>query len=91
MISVRINGSVTLSWQPPEQNVDGTPLTDLAGYRIHYGQQSRNYTESIPINGTARSDYSLTLSSGDYYFAMTAIDADGNESGYSNEVLKTVL
>ena len=91
MISVRINGSVTLNWQPPAQNVDGTPLTDLAGYRIYYGQQSRNYTESVPINGTARSSYSLTLSSGDYYFAMTAIDADGNESGHSNEVLKTVL
>ncbi len=91
MISVQVNASVTLSWQPPAQNVDGTPLTDLAGYRIYYGQQPRNYTESFPINGTSRSDYSLTLSSGDYYFAMTAIDADGNESGYSNEVLKTVL
>ena len=91
MISVRVNDSVTLNWQAPAQNVDGTPLTDLAGYRIYYGQQSRNYSESVPINGTSRTDYSLNLSSGDYYFAMTAIDADGNESGYSNEVLKTVL
>jgi hypothetical protein len=91
MISVRVNGTVTLNWQPPAQNVDGTPLTDLAGYRIYYGQRSRNYTDSVPINGTTRSSYSLNLSSGDYYFAMTAIDADGNESGYSNEVLKTVL
>jgi len=27
--------SLTVSWQAPTTNVDGTPLTDLAGYRIY--------------------------------------------------------
>src|SRR5256885_10347350 len=32
--------SVSLAWQPPTQNSNGTPITDLAGYRIHYGTAS---------------------------------------------------
>ena len=34
--------SVTISWTPPTENNDGTPLVNLAGYRIRYGQQSGN-------------------------------------------------
>ncbi|MFQ5610302.1 MAG: putative Ig domain-containing protein, partial [Woeseiaceae bacterium] len=30
-------GSVTVSWTAPTLNADGTPLVDLAGYRIYYG------------------------------------------------------
>src|SRR5690606_15761687 len=29
--------NATLSWVAPTQNTDGTTLTNLAGYRIHYG------------------------------------------------------
>jgi hypothetical protein len=32
-----ISGQATLSWDPPTTNVDGTPLTDLAGYKVYYG------------------------------------------------------
>ena len=34
---------VTLSWVPPTHNVDGTQLSNLPGYRIHYGQVSGQY------------------------------------------------
>ena len=30
MISVTVMGTFVVSWQPPQQNEDGTPLTDLA-------------------------------------------------------------
>jgi len=30
------------------------------------------------------------MAPGTYYFAMTAFDAENNESGYSNEVLKII-
>ncbi len=90
MISVAVNGAVTLAWQAPTENVDGTPLTDLGGYRIYYGDTSRSYTESVEVTEPGADSYALTLSSGQYYFAMTAVDADGNESAYSNEVVKVV-
>ncbi len=36
--------SVILSWAAPTQNEDGSPLTDLAGYRIRYGERSGSYS-----------------------------------------------
>jgi hypothetical protein len=89
MISVSINGAVSLGWQPPTQNTDGSPLTDLSGYRIYFGQVSGNYTDQTAVSAPA-SSYSVTLPSGNYYFVMTALDHEGNESTFSNEVQRTV-
>lgn len=90
MISVAVNGEVLLRWRAPTQNVDGSRLTDLQGYRIHYGEGSRAYTASIDLMNPDTLNYTLTLPSGRYYLAMTAVDAAGNESTYSNEVRRTV-
>ena len=90
IISVAINGSVTLSWEAPTQNIDGSPLTDLASFRIYYGMTSRSYTDQLDVTSAGATHQSLTLPSGEYFFAMTAVDADGNESAYSNEVARTI-
>ena len=89
MLTVSMMGQVTLNWMAPTQNVDGTALMDLAGYRIHYGTTSRNYTDSVPVSNPTTTSRSLSLISGDYYFAMTALDQQGEESAYSNEVRMT--
>jgi ABC-type glycerol-3-phosphate transport system substrate-binding protein len=34
--------SATLTWDAPTTNVDGTPLTDLAGYKVYYGTSLGN-------------------------------------------------
>jgi hypothetical protein len=88
MITVRINGTLSLDWEAPTENVDGSPLTDLSGYKIHYGDSSRNYFGSADVNDANATSFAITLPSGSYYVAMTARDADDNESAYSNEVLK---
>lgn len=90
MLSVSVLGIVTLSWQAPDENVDGTPLDDLAGYRIYYGTGSRDYSDEVAIGSSGITSQDVLLASGSYYFAMTALDADGNESAYSNEVVKVV-
>jgi len=90
MISVAVNGSVALRWQPPTQLVDGTPLSGLSGYRIYYGTAAGSYLAYEEIGPEAGSEYSLQLPSGEYYIAMTAIGLDGAESAYSNEVHKIV-
>ncbi len=89
MLTVSAISPVPLTWSAPTENVDGTPLTDLAGYRIYYGTASRNYTDMTEITNPATTSHTLDLASGDYYVAMTALDQQGNESAYSNEVLKT--
>jgi hypothetical protein len=89
MVTVEVVDKV-LRWQAPTQNVDGTPLTDLAGYVIYWGSSSRNYTGSQTINSSTVTQWEATVAPGTYYFAMTAFDAENNESSYSNEVLKII-
>jgi hypothetical protein len=79
----------TLTWDPPTTNADGTPLTDLAGYKIYYGTLTRNYTKVINVGNVTT--YTIeNLNPDTYYFAVTAYDNSGNESGYSNEVSKII-
>jgi uncharacterized protein YfaP (DUF2135 family) len=77
-------------WDAPPSNTDGSPATDLAGYKIYYGTVSGKYTGCIDV-GNATSIPVTTLSSsvpvpGLYYIALIAYDSAGNESVYSNEI-----
>ncbi len=84
-------GSATLSWTPPTENTDGTPLTDLVAYRIRWGTSSGDYTQSVRIDNPGLSSYVIdNLAPGTWYFVSTAINSDDVESGYSNEASKTI-
>ena len=84
-------GSMTLNWNPPTQNADGTPLTDLAGYRFYFGTASGWYTSQVRVDSPGITTYVVeNLLPGTYYVAARAINADGAESGYSNEAVYTV-
>jgi hypothetical protein len=90
MVTVAMSGVITLKWQPPAENVDGTPVSDLAGYRIYYGERSREYTNHEAVPNPRAMSHDVPVVSGSYYFAMTVLDSSGNESGYSNEVVKVL-
>ncbi|HSN72548.1 MAG TPA: putative Ig domain-containing protein [Steroidobacteraceae bacterium] len=82
-------GSVTLSWQPPTRNTDGTTLTDLAGFRIRYGTSSSSLTRTLSIsNPGITSAVVEDLASGTWYFAVTAVNSKGVESDLSSVVSK---
>lgn len=81
-------GIAALSWNAPTMNTDGTPLTDLAGYKVYYGTKPRTYTNSIVIGNVTK--YTINLASGTYYFTVTAYDSTGLESTFSNEASKTI-
>lgn len=84
-------GAATLSWNPPVENQDGSPLTNLAGYRVYYGTSPGNYGTTIQIDNPGVSSYVVeNLAPNTYYFASTAFNTDGLESTFSNEVSKTV-
>jgi hypothetical protein len=77
------SGQVTLAWDPVSGN-------SLAGYRIHYGTGSRSYTVQLDVGNVT--SYAVTgLDNGvTHYFAVTAVDTSGHESGYSNEATATL-
>ena len=85
-------GSATLSWTAPTLNTDGSPLTDLAGYRIYYGTEPGFYQVTIQLDNPGLTTYVVEyLTPNTYYFVMTAINSIGIESRLSSEASKQVL
>lgn len=83
--------AVTLNWTPPTENMDGTALTNLSGYDIHYGTSSGNYTRSISVSNPGIATYVVDdLTPGTYYFSVAAVNSAGTESPMSGEVSATV-
>lgn len=79
------NFSVSLSWTPPTQNSDNSPLADLAAYKIYYGIAEGEYPNAIQINNPGISTYVVEgLAANTYYFVATAINSNGTESDFSN-------
>ena len=58
---------------------------DLAGYKIHYGSASRSYTETVDVGNVTQ--HTMAVPDTAAYFAATAYDTAGNESGYSEEIV----
>lgn len=77
--------SVTLNWQPPLENTDGTVLEDLTGYRIYYQDSNGQYKMLEQLSNPGLSSYMLEgLAPGIWSFAMTALNNAGIESNFSN-------
>lgn len=80
-------GSATLTWSIPTVRTDGTSLNgNLAGFHVYYGQTSRDYANKVTLNNAGLSTYVIeNLSSGRWYFVVTAFDRNGIESNPSEE------
>ena len=70
--------TVTLAWNPNTE-------TNLVGYRVHAGTNSRQYQIRIPTGLVTTQAVAVPFSAR-WYFAVTATNAAGLESDYSNEV-----
>ena len=84
-------GSVTLSWAPPTQNTDGSPLNNLAGYRVYWGTSPSNLSNSVTVPNAGLATYVVgQLTPAQWHFAVTAYTTAGSESGFSNVASKTI-
>lgn len=70
----------TLAWDPSESG-------DVTGYRIYYGNASGDYTQSVDAGNATKFTISNLSAKAVYYFAVTAYNAAGLESDFSNEVM----
>src|SRR5437867_3476178 len=69
-------GDVGLAWDAS---------TGAAGYKVHFGTASGVY--GTPVDVGINTTYTVTgLAAGTYYFAVTAYNSSGVQSGFSNEV-----
>ncbi|MDH5766081.1 MAG: fibronectin type III domain-containing protein [Gammaproteobacteria bacterium] len=86
--------TITLSWDPPTHNTDGSPMTDLSGYKIYYGTSSYEVSSnSITINNPSISTYVIDNlnTNTTYYFVITAINSRRIESRASAIVSKASI
>lgn len=92
-------GILDISWNAPTTNEDGTPLRNLAGYRVYYGTSSSLAAgDGPPCNasfaavGNVTTSQLVGLTEGTVYFVRaTAVDTTGNESLCSDEASALAL
>jgi hypothetical protein len=73
------------------QNTDGSPITKLAGYKIHYGTSPVALNLIIRLHNPTVTTYVVrNLRPGTYYFGVTAYAASGEESSLSPLISKTI-
>jgi len=84
-------GSITLSWVAPATNADGTPVSDLAGYRVYYGNASGNYSDNVTVSSPSTLTTTISnLPANTYYVVVRAFNTVNMESQASMEVSKTI-
>ena len=89
-IGSSVAAEAVFQWSPNSES-------NLAGYNIYMGTESRLYTNQkdvgLPglIGGSVVAAVDNLVPGKTYFFAATAYDTDGFESDYSQEVVWTVL
>lgn len=79
--------SATLSWVAPTLNTDGSPLADLAGFRLYYGSHAAQLDRQLTLPNPGLSTWVVSsLTPGTWYFAVAAYNALGTESVRSEVV-----
>ncbi len=87
--SQSVGQTISLSWDAPSTNSNGSTLSDLLGYKVYYGNSSGDYTKMLVVENASFCEISF-LSPGTWYFSVTAYDSQGNESDFSNEAVLVI-
>ena len=70
--------SVELTWNP-------SPNANIVAYNVYFGTESGSYPDRITFGDVSDVIIPDLVGGQTYYFAVSAIDANGNESDLSNE------
>jgi hypothetical protein len=85
-------GNATIEWTPPTENTNGTVLSNLAGYRVHYGTSASNLIQTVQVANPGLTSYVLeNLTVGTWYFAVSSYSTAGVESALSGVVSSAIL
>jgi len=91
-VSQDTSRNALLSWIQPQQNTDGTMLTDLAGYRVYTGQDPNNLRVVADLTWSGYQWVQLKdLSPGTWYFSIRSYNSFGVESDFADVVSKSVI
>jgi hypothetical protein len=74
---------VSLAWNP-------SPDSNVVSYTVYFGLDGSYYSQAIPVGDALETPIYGLAPGATYHFAVSASDADGNESPLSEEVTFTV-
>lgn len=74
------DGQTTTVWTPPTLNTDSTPYTNGAGYSVYRGTTATNLARIKSLGPAVLSYQDTGLASGNYYYAVTSVNANSAES-----------
>ena len=77
-------GSITFGW-------DANTEKDLAGYNLHFGRQTGNYTMSVNVGNVTQFTLENVPENVERFYSLTAHDNSGNVSGFADEITHTHL
>ncbi len=89
-VALPVTRTATLNWTPPTRNIDGSPITNLAGYKVMYGSSPGQYSQALSVPVATMTSVAIeALEAGrTWYFTVKAVNTSGVESDFSNEVSK---
>lgn len=93
-----VGKTVTLAWDAPTTNVDGTPYNDAGGYEVAIAAETADLngsdqpleTATITDPAVTEFPFSTTVASGRYSFWVRAFDRVGNNSVWTGPVITTI-
>lgn len=71
---------VNLVWNP-------NPESNIAGYKVHFGTSSGNYSQIIDVQNQTTAPLPQLIMGNTYYLAVTAYNSAGQESPRSTELV----
>jgi hypothetical protein len=84
-------GSATLEWEPPTANADGSPLNDLAGYKIRYGTSPGALDHLVEVRNPGLTIYVVdNLAPNTWYFTISSVNSEGVESQSTGVIWTTI-
>jgi hypothetical protein len=90
-VNAATTGSAAVSWVAPTTNTDGSPLTNLAGFRVYYGTSTGALALASEISNPAATSYTVNnLASGTWFFSVRSYTTSGLESTDSTIGSKTI-
>lgn len=75
---------VQIHWLPVTEFSDGSEITSIDHYQIHYGQETEQLDSVVISKNSGVTSYIISdLRAGEYYFSMVAVAENGEESEMS--------
>ena len=81
----------TVTWTPPTENTDGSPLTDLGGYKLWCLYADRTYGNPAILDPDDTEYVKDWAGPGDWKCKMRAFNTAGQDSADSPEIFFTIV